>query len=264
MSIVEVVSHSAFIHAREQFWIERHGYKNTYNSAPVAMGATRIPEAVFSIDPKTGSKTKFESAMVAAASMLGTSEKACRIRKAIYSRRRYCGMFWTKRASESLDAIVRMKQECRRRRRAYCVFAWSLDGVLVGRFTSIADAANYYGINAISAGRAIRSDFKATCGSMLWSKSEEPPPANEVEQRNRAMQTAQIKRREREMEEKRVKVFRKQVIQIDRKGGKTLAVHRSLSDAARAVPKATLNGVSEAANKKRAHHAGCIWEFAKN
>lgn len=264
MKVVEVVSHAAFIHAREQYWIERHKFKNTYNSAPVAMGATRIPEAVFSIDPKTGIKTKFDSAMDAAAKMLGASDKPCRIRKAIYSRRRCCGLFWTGNQEESLDAFIRAKQEIKRHRRGYCVFAWSLDGDLVGRFTSITEAATHYGISACRIGVAIRSGFKAMCGSMLWSKNESPPCEKELAERKSAMQAAQIKRREREMEEKRVKVFRKQVIQIDRRTGRELTVFPSLSDAAQAVPKATLNGVSEAANKKRAHHAGFIWEFAKN
>jgi group I intron endonuclease len=264
MKVIEVVSHPAFIYAREQFWIEKHGFKNTYNSAPVAMGATRIAEAVYSIDPKTGDKVKFVSAMNAAEMKLGSSEKMCQIRTAIYTRRKAGGVFWTKDGNESIEEFMANKKQLKSNRRAYCVFAWTMDGRLTGRFKSITDATNHYGLNASSMRRAIASRFKFTCGSMLWSSSEVPPKDSEIAERMSVLQASQIRRREREREAQRPKVFKKPVIQIDRRSGKILAVHPSLSDAARSVPKATLNGVSEAANKKRAHHAGCIWEFAKN
>lgn len=264
MKIIEVVSHSAFIHAREQYWIERHGFDKTYNSAPVAMGATRIANPVYSIDPKTGDKVKFASAMTAAEMKLGSSEKLCQIRKAIYSRRKAGGVFWTTDEGESLSGFILNKRTSKSQRWGYRVFAWTLSGKELSKFSTIAEAAKYYGVNASGIHRAIRSEFSRTCGSMLWSAVEVAPSESHIIQRRNALQVAQMKRRERELEDRRIKVSKKKVLQVDRKSGEILAVHESLSQAARTIPKATLNGVSEAARKVRSHHAGYIWEFVKS
>jgi group I intron endonuclease len=236
MKVIEVVSHPAFIYAREQFWIEKHGFKNTYNSAPVAMGATRLSDPVYSIDPKTGIKTHFASAAVAAFKVLGSSEKTCQVRNAIYSRRKAGGRFWTKDQNESLVAFMENKRQLKNNGRIHKVFAFTHAGQFVNSFASIADAALFYRVSESAISQAIRSKAFRTSAGLLWNNENTPK---------------QI-------------VSRKTKTVVQRQNGNIIAVWASLVEAVESVLGTSLKGISSAATGYTKSHRGYQWEFAKS
>jgi group I intron endonuclease len=236
MKVVEVVSHSVFIHAREQFWIDKHGFRNTYNSAPVAMGATRVAEAVYSIDPKTGIKKHFASAMVAASQVLGSSEKMCQVRKAIYSRRKAGGRFWTKNENETLGAFMENKRMARNEGKRHEVFAFTRAGQCVNSFATIADAASFYHVSESAISQAIRSEAFRTSAGLLWNNQNAPKQV----------------------------VSRKTKTVVQKENGTIIAVWNSVVEAAKSVAGTNIKGISSAATGCTKSHRGYQWEFAKS
>ena len=236
MRVIEVVSHPAFIHAREQCWIDRHGFENTYNSAPVAMGATRLAETVYSIDPKTGSKVQFASAMVAASEVLGSSQKMCQVRTAIYSRRKAGGLFWTKDKSESLAVFIENKRRLRHSNKHHCVFAFTSDGQFVNSFITITDAATCYGVSESQISQAICNESFRTAAGLLWNRERLPKQV----------------------------VSRKTKTVVQKHKGTVVAVWNSIVEASRAVAGTNIKGISSAATGYTKSHRGYQWEFAKS
>lgn len=236
MSVIEVVSHSAFTHAREQFWIDRHGFKNTYNGAPIAMGATRLAEPVYSIDPETGIKAQFASAMMAASEVLGSSEKMCQVRSAIRRRRRAGGRFWTKDRSESLACFIKNKCCLKRDSKRDRVFAFTHDGQCVSSFKTIVDAATFYGVSESAISRAIISEAFRTAAGLLWNN--ESTPKQVVARNTKAV--------------------------VQKQDGTIVAVWKSVVEAAKSVAGTSIKGISSAATGYTKSHRGYQWEFAKS
>jgi group I intron endonuclease len=236
MKVIEVVSHPAFIYAREQFWIDKHGFSNTYNSAPVAMGATRLAEPVYSIDPKTGIKTHFASATVAASEVLGSSEKMCQVRNAIYSRRKAGGRFWTKDKNESLGAFMENKRILKNEGKQHKVFAFTRAGKCVNSFATIADAASFYQVSESAIGQAIRSEAFRTSAGLLWNNQNTPKQV----------------------------VSRKTKTVVQKQNGTIIAVWNSLLEAVKSVAGTNIKGISSAATGYTKSHRGYQWEFAKS
>jgi uncharacterized protein YfiM (DUF2279 family) len=236
MRVVEIVSHVVFIQAREQYWIERYGFKKTYNTAPVAMGATRIAMPVYSIDPSTGQVTAYKSAEMAAAATIGTATKSAKIRRAIYTVRRARGRYWTAIEGETLSELLARKQKKKTQGKVASVFAFNLEGELVNAFPTIATAAKHYGVTSTVICQAISNSNYRTAAGLLWNNQQVP----------KCVKSRKTKR-----------VLQKQ-------NGATVAVWDSVTEAAQAIAGTTVKGISGAATGYTKSHRGYQWEFAKS
>lgn len=235
MRVVEYVCVPEMIYEREQFWIDRHGFKNTYNMAPMAQGTTRVPNSVYSIDPKTGHRSKYESAMSAAQDVLKCSGKRCQIRKAIYSLTKAGGLFWASDKHVTLPQLLEVKRRKRREKLKPKVFAFNVDRQLVTSFGTIAEAAACFNVCPSQIGAAMKTDRFRTAAGLLWSDTKTPPQAT-------SKKTKSV---------------------IQKCDGKLVAVWDSLIDAAKAIDGVNLKGISSAATGYIKSHGGYQWEFVK-
>lgn len=236
MKVIEVVSHAAFLIAREQRWIDFHGFKNTYNASPVAGGGGKQPNPVWAICPSTGETTEYESVGHAATELIGDVGKEAQIRKAAYSARKCRGLYWSFTPGCSMDTISETRDTKRRDSQKMNVFAFDAFGVMVGAFVTARDAARHYECSESQISLSIRLDRYRTAAGLTWSNDP-------VFTQTRSRKTKRV---------------------VQKQDGRIVKIWDALKDASDAIPGATLKGISSAATGYTKSHRGYQWEFARS
>lgn len=238
MRALEIVTDNTDLITREQFWMDATKPRKLYNRSKIAGRAVALARPVYSINPSTLKKTKYESSSKAALSAHGSEEASALINKAIRSRSLSAGVFWTSKKKTTLSDILSQKEKIAQKKLGSLppsVFCFDSTGVLAGEFRSISEASEKTGATASQIYSAIHSEKYRTAAGFTWSQMRIPKAAKSKKQ--------------------------KRVLQI--KDGCVVREWGSCVEAARSIPGVNYRGISSAATGYTKSHAGYQWVFAK-
>lgn len=236
MRVIEILPHSEFMIPREQWWLNKQGFRKTYNSVPMVESGGHIARTIFSICAKTGLVTKYNTPQEAAEEICGTRDKASQIHKAARNMTKSRGRYWTYDETETLSLFLTRKDIQSKIGKTKKVFAFDSNERIVGSFTSIAEASKSTGASASQIHQSMKAVAFRTAAGLTWSGTCEP----------------------RKITTKRIKPVAQKI------NGITVRIWDSLTDAAQSIDTATVKGISSAATGYTKSHRGYQWEFAKN
>lgn len=238
MRVLEIVADKVALIEREQFWMDATKPRKLYNRSRIAGRAIPAAKPVYSINPSTREKIKYDSTIDAALSVHGRADAFGLISKAIRNRSLSAGVFWTGKKKTTLDDILTQKEKIAQKKLEDLppsVFCFDSSGVLAGEFRSISEASEKTGTTASQIYSAIHSEKYRTAAGFTWSQMRIPKAAKSKKQ--------------------------KRVLQI--KNGCVVKEWDSCIEAAKTLPGVNYRGISSAATGYTKSHAGYQWVFAK-